>query len=146
MISVGHVLIGGATLVVSGVMIVAGRAPNAELGGVFLGLGLLLMFAAAAFTWTAVLVLRRAHHGRGSPLSLSLVIVELVAGAALAAGLALAVEGYGAFQPWRSPLLLPSALLVAHGLAGLALEVMARRPAAPASPDLRGQEDRPRAE
>ncbi len=127
MISVGHVLVGGAALVVSGVLIVEGRAPYAELGAVSLGLGLLLAFSATAFTWTAVLVLRRAHGGRGSPLSLSLIIVELVAGAAVAVALALAVEGYGAFQPWRSPLLLPSALLRANGLAGLALEVMTRR-------------------
>jgi hypothetical protein len=123
-IGLGHLLVGGAALVLAGVMIVAGRAPNAELEGVFLGLGLLLALAATVFTCTAVLVLRRAHDGRGGVLSLTLSIVELVAGAAMAAALAVAVQGYGAFEPWRSPLLLPSALLVALGLAGL----VARRP------------------
>ncbi len=61
-------------------------------------------------------------------MSLILSIVELVVGAAMAAALAVAVQGYGAFEPWRSPLLLPSALLIALGLAGLALEFVARRP------------------
>ncbi|XGX79792.1 hypothetical protein LQK93_02608 [Terrabacter sp. BE26] len=127
-ISLGHVLVGGAALVFAGVMIFAGRAPDAGLGGVFVGLGLLLALAAGLFTYAAVLVLRRAHHGRGGQLSLTLSLVELVAGAAMAAAMGVAVQGYGAFEPWRSPLLVPSVLLVALGLAGLALEVVARRP------------------
>lgn len=127
-IRLGHLLAGVAALVFAGVMIVAGRAPNAELDGVLLGLGLLLALAAALFTGSAVLGLRRAHDGRGGLLSLILSIVELVVGAAMAAALAVAVQGYGAFEPWRSPLLLPSALLVALGVAGLGVEVVARRP------------------
>jgi drug/metabolite transporter (DMT)-like permease len=127
MVSLGHLLVGGAALVFAGVMIVAGRAPNAELDGVLLGLGLLLALAATVFTSTAVLVLRRAPDDLGGSLSLLLSIVELVVGAAMAAALAVAVQGYGAFEPWRSPLLLPSALLVPLGLTGLALEVLARR-------------------
>jgi hypothetical protein len=109
-------------------MIVAGRAPNAELEGVLLGLGQLLALVAMGFTCTAIVVLRRAHDGRGGWLSLSLSIVELVVGAAMVAALAVAVQGYGAFEPWRSPLLLPSTLLVALGLAGLGVEILARRP------------------
>lgn len=127
-ISLGHLLVGGAALVFAGVMTVAGRAPNAELDGALLGVGLVLALAATVFTCTAFLVLRRAHDGRGALLSLILSIVELVVGAAMAAALAIAVQGYGAFEPWRSPLLLPSALLVALGLAGLGLEVGGRRP------------------
>ena len=127
-ISFGHLLVGGAALVFAGVMTVAGRAPNAELDGALLGVGLVLALAATVFTCTAFLVLRRAHDGRGALLSLILSIVELVVGAAMAAALAIAVQGYGAFEPWRSPLLLPSALLVALGLAGLGLEVGGRRP------------------
>lgn len=127
-IRLGHLLAGVAALVFAGVMIVAGRAPNAELDGVLLGLGLLLALAAALFTGSAVLGLRRAHDGRGGLLSLILSTVELVVGAAMAAALAVAVQGYGAFEPWRSPLLLPTALLVALGVAGLGVEVVARRP------------------
>ncbi|MGZ4600268.1 MAG: hypothetical protein ACXVYY_06840 [Oryzihumus sp.] len=127
-ISLGHLLVGGAALVLAGVMIDAGRAPNAELDGVFLGLGLLLVLAATLFTCSAVHGLRRAHDGRGGSLSLILSIVELVVGAATAVALADAVQGYGAFEPWRSPLLLPSALLVALGLTGLGVEAVARRP------------------
>jgi drug/metabolite transporter (DMT)-like permease len=127
-ISLGHLAVGGATLVFAGAMIVSGRAPNAELDGVLLGLGLLLAVAATLFTCMALLALRRAHEGRGGVLPLMLSIVELVVGGALAAAAAIAVQGYGAFEPWRSPLLLPSALLVALGLAGLGLEVVARRP------------------
>lgn len=127
MINLGHLLVGGAALVFAGVMIVAGRGPNAELDGVLLGLGLLLALAATVFTCTALLVLRRAHDGRGGVLSLILSIVELVVGAAMAAAVAVAVQGYGAFEPWRSPLLLPSVLLVALGVAGLGVEVVVRR-------------------
>lgn len=127
MINLGHLLVGGAALVFAGVMIVAGRAPNAELDGVLLGLGQLLALAATVFTCTALLALRRAHDGRGGVLSLILSIVELVVGAAMAAAVAVAVQGYGAFEPWRSPLLLPSVLLVALGVAGLGVEVVVRR-------------------
>jgi len=127
-ISLGHLLVGGAALVLAGVMIVASRAPNAELGTVLLGLGLLLALAATLFTCSAVIVLRGAHDSGAGLMSLILSIVELVVGAAMAAALAVALQGYGAFEPWRSPLLLPSALLVALGLAGLALELVVRRP------------------
>lgn len=126
-IRIGHVLMGGAALVFSGVMMFAGRAPNAGLGGVFVGLGLLLALAATLFTYVAVLLILQGHDGRGGSLSLILSVVELLAGAAVAAGLGNAVQGYGSFEPWRSPLLLPTVLLVAFGLAGLALEVVARR-------------------
>jgi hypothetical protein len=127
-ISFGHLLVGGAALVFAGVMIVAGRRPSAGLDSVFLGLGLSIALAATLFTCSAVFGLRRARDGRGGLLSLILSIVELVVGAALAAALAVAVQGYGAFEPWRSPLLLPSAVLVALGLAGLRVEVLARLP------------------
>jgi hypothetical protein len=127
MVSLGHLLVGGAALVFAGVLTVAGRAPNAELDGVLLGLGLLLALAATVFTGTAVVVLRRAQDSLGGSLSLLLSIIELVVGAVMAGALAVAVQGYGAFEPWRSPLLLPSALLVALGLTGLRLEVLARR-------------------
>ena len=126
-VSLGHVLVGGAALVFSGVMVFGGREPDAGLGGVFVGLGLLLALAAALFTYVAVLGLRRTHDGRGGPVSLALSVVELVAGAAMAAAMGVAVQGYGAFEPWRSPLLLPTVLLVALGLAGLSLEVVSRR-------------------
>ena len=119
-IGCGHLLVGGSALVFAGVMILAGRDPEAGLGGVLLGLGLILAVAAALFTLAAVLVLR-AGPTRRSPLSLVLSIVELLAGATMVAGVAVAVQGYGAFEPWRSPILLPSVLLVAIGLAGLQL-------------------------
>lgn len=127
--NLGHVLIGGAALVFAGVLMVAGRAPNAELDAVLVGLGLLLALAAVGFTCTAIVALRRAQDGRGGLLSLILSIVELAVGAALAAATAVAVQGYRDFEPWRSPLLLPSALLLALGLAGLGVEAVAHRQA-----------------
>lgn len=129
-ISCGHLLVGGSALVFAGVMIVAGRDPEAGLGGVLLGLGLILAVAAALFTFAAVLVLRAGLNRRGS-LSLVLSIVELLTGAAMAAGVAVAVQGYGAFEPWRSPILLPAVLLVALGLAGLRLGMRDDRQAGP---------------
>ena len=119
----------GLALVFAGVMIVASRAPNAELGTVLVGLGLLARSGRRGlFTCTAVVALRRAQDGDGGLLSLILSIVELAVGAAMAAAAAVAVQGYGAFEPWRSPLLLPSALLLALGLAGLGVEAVAHRP------------------
>jgi drug/metabolite transporter (DMT)-like permease len=129
-ISLGHLLVGSAALVFAGVLILAGSDPRAELGGVLLPLGLLVALAAAVFTYTAIMVLRRAPEDRHGA-SLSLSIVELVVGVAMVAGLVVAVQGYGAFEPWRSPLLLPSALLLALGLAGLRLEVLADHQHAP---------------
>jgi hypothetical protein len=129
-ISCGHLLVGACALVFAGVMIVAGRDPEAGLGGVFLGLGMILAVAAALFTFAAVQVLR-AGPTRHSSLSLVLSIVELLAGAAMVAGVAVAVQGYGAFEPWRSPILLPAVLLVALGLAGLRLGMVDDRRAGP---------------
>ena len=129
-VSSGHLLVGGSALVFAGVMIVAGRDPEAGLGGVFLGLGMILAVAAALFTFAAVHVLRAGPTRHGS-LSLALSIVELLAGAALVVGVAVAVQGYGAFEPWRSPILLPAVLLVALGLAGLRLGMRDVRQADP---------------
>ena len=84
------------------------------------------------FTYTAVMALRREPKDRRGP-SLILSIVELAAGAALVAGLVLAVQSYGAFEPWRSPLLVPSTVLVAVGLTGLGLEITSRRASTPES-------------
>ena len=56
----------GVPLVFAGVMIVAGRDPEAGLGGVFLGLGMILAVAAALFTFAAVLVLRAGPTRHGS--------------------------------------------------------------------------------
>ena len=128
LINLGHVLVGGAALVFAGVLLAASQAPNAELDAVFVGSGLLLALAAVGFTCTAIVALRRARDGHGGLLSLILSVVELAVGAALAAATAVAVQGYGDFEPWRSPLLLPSALLLALGVAGLAVEVVAHRP------------------
>lgn len=125
---IGHLLVGVAALVFAVVLIVAGRSPNAELEGAFLGLGLALALVAAVFAGTAVRALQRTQDGRGGALSLVLSIVELVVGAATSAGLVVAVQGYGVFEPWRSPLLVPSVLLVALGLAGLGLGMLDHRP------------------
>jgi len=124
-ISVGHLVVGGVGCVLAGVLIVAGSDSRAELEGVLLPLGVLLALAAAVFTYAAGMVLRSAPEDRHGP-SLILSIIELLVGGALASGVFVAVQSYGG--PWRSPLLLPSVLLVALGLAGLALEVVARRP------------------
>lgn len=122
-VSLGHLLVGAAAIAFAVVLIVASRA--GELDGILLGAGLVLGLAGAVFTWTAIVALRRGRDGGG--LSLSLSLAELVGGAAMAAGMAIAVQGYGAFEPWRSPLMLPSALLIALGLGGLRLEVVRRR-------------------
>ena len=127
LVDIGHLGVGGAALVFAAVMVVAGRAPNAELGEVFVGLGLLLAMVALAFTGTAVVALRHTREDHRGVLSLALSTVEVVVGAAMAAALAVAVQGYGAFEPWRSPLLVPSAVLMALGLIGLAVEVRGRR-------------------
>lgn len=121
-VSLGHLLVGAAAVAFAVVLIVASRA--GELDGILLGAGLVLALAGAVFTWTAIVALRRGRDGGG--LSLSLSLAELVGGAAMAVGMAIAVQGYGAFEPWRSPLMLPSALLIALGLGGLRLEVVRR--------------------
>ncbi|MEO6019857.1 MAG: hypothetical protein ABIP45_06380 [Knoellia sp.] len=121
-VSLGHLLVGTAAIAFAVVLIVSSRA--GELDGILLGAGLVLALAGAVFTWTAIVALRRGRDGGG--LSLSLSLAELVGGAAMAVGMAIAVQGYGAFEPWRSPLMLPSALLIALGLGGLRLEVVRR--------------------
>lgn len=124
MVWLGHALAGVAALVVAGTLVLAGAKPNAGLGAVFLGLGLALALAAAVFLYAALLVLRGGTQ-RGARLSLVLSIVELAVGVGLTGGLVVAVQGYGTFEPWRSPLLVPSALLLLLGLTGVAVEVAA---------------------
>ena len=58
-VRLGHLLVGTPAIVFGAALIVASRAPNSELDGVLLGLGLALALAGAAFIWTAVLALRR---------------------------------------------------------------------------------------
>ncbi len=62
---------------------------------------------------------RRARGGRGGSASLILSVIEVVAGVALTVGVVVAVQGYAAFAPWRSPLLLPAVLCLAVGLGGV---------------------------
>ena len=88
----------------------------------------MLALAAVGFTCTAVVALRRAQDGHDGLLSLILSVIELAVGTAMAAALVVAAQGYGAFEPWRSPLLLPSALLIVLGLAGLGVGAVAHCP------------------
>lgn len=136
MVSIGHLLVGGAAFAFAAVLIAASRAPSAELDGVLVVPGLVLAVTAVAFTFVAMFVLRSARHDRGGSLSLILSVVELAAGGVLAWGLGVAVQGYGAFEPWRSPLLLPTAALMGLGLWGIGLEVgrRARRWSSTAGP------------
>jgi hypothetical protein len=95
LVRLGHVLLGGVALVFAGGLMVTGLASNAELGEVLVGMGLLLTLAAVGFTGMAIVALRRAQDGQADLLSLTLSIVELAVGAALAAATAVAVQGYG---------------------------------------------------
>ncbi|WP_156996661.1 hypothetical protein [Knoellia aerolata] len=119
LVGLGHVVAGAGALVVAAVMIHAGTRPYAGLGGVVALPGVVLGLAALAFTRRALRALR--HLGSGRPLSewRVLALVEIATGIPLAAAVAVAVQGYGAFEPWRSPLLLPSVALLVLGSAGL---------------------------
>ena len=77
LVDVGHLVVGGAALVFAAVMVVAGRAPNAELDGVLVGLGMLLALVALAFIGTAIVALRHTGEGRRDVLSLALSTVEV---------------------------------------------------------------------
>ncbi|KRE53836.1 hypothetical protein [Phycicoccus sp. Soil748] len=122
----GHLVVGAAALVFAGSMIITARGPGAELGGVFLVPGIVLALAAAAFTAAALRVVARPQAGRAGPLSLILSTIELVAGTATTVGLVVATTSYGEIAPWRSPLLLPSVLLLALGVTGIRMEVAHR--------------------
>ncbi|MEO7754485.1 MAG: hypothetical protein ABIS35_13830 [Terracoccus sp.] len=129
-IGVGHLLLGVAALVVAGVMLKTALAPGAELEGALVAPGLALAVAGVVFTGMAVAALRAVRRGRdGGGLSMTLGVVEIVIGLGLAAAVAVAVAGYGAFEPWRSPFLLPSVLVLALGVGGcLAAGRAASRP------------------
>ncbi|MGO4340176.1 hypothetical protein [Pedococcus sp. 2YAF34] len=121
----GHLVVGAAALVFAGSMIITARGPRAELGGAFLVPGIVLALAAAAFTAAALRVVARPRAGRAGPL-LVLSTIELVAGTATTVGLVVATTSYGEIAPWRSPLLLPSVLLLALGVTGIRMEVAHR--------------------
>ena len=123
-LGLGHLVVGAAAIVLGGVCVVTASSPGAELEGVLLVPGLLLIASGLAFGYAALRSLRSAP---GSVLPLVLALVELVTGAAMIAGVAVAVRSYGAFEPWRSPLLVPSLLLIALGLSGALRALDARR-------------------
>lgn len=120
LVGLGNVAVGMGAMVSAGVLISAGTRPDAGLGAVAVLPGVLLGLAALAFTGAAVRALRHGRSRRSSADRRVLALVEIAAGTALAAAVAVALPGYGAFEPWRSPLLLPSVVLLVLGLAGLA--------------------------
>ena len=75
----------------------------------------MLVLAGAVFTGVAATVLRDSRRDVGGYRSGALGVVEIVVGVGLAAATAVAVRGYGAFEPWRSPLLLPTVLVLTLG-------------------------------
>jgi hypothetical protein len=120
LVGVGNVGVGMGALVFAGVLISAGTRPDAGLGGVAVLPGVLLGLAALAFTGAAVRAVRHRGSRRSAAVRRVLALVEIAAGTALAGAVALALPGYDAFEPWRSPLLLPSVALLVLGFAGLA--------------------------
>ncbi|WP_323095571.1 hypothetical protein [Intrasporangium sp. YIM S08009] len=108
------------------VLVVAGTRPNAELEALYAFFGLVLAVPVLAFTVAAVGCLRwgRTAPRRAARASFALGVVELVLAAALLWGVVVAVQGYGEFAPWRSPLLLPA--LVVAGIGGGAVVGAAR--------------------
>ena len=126
-LGLAHVLVGVAAVIFGGVLVVASRAPGAELETVLFGPGLLLAAVGLAFGYAAVHTLRAARNGHADSLSLPLSVIELAVGVALAAGVVAAVRSYGVFEPWRSPLLVPSIVLTALGLWGALHAIATRR-------------------
>ncbi len=118
-IGLGHLLLGGAALVFGGVLVATALSPSAELEGALIAPGLLLVLAGAVFTGVAATVLRDSRRDVGGYRSGALGVVEIVVGVGLAAATAVAVRGYGAFEPWRSPLLLPTVLVLTLGTAAV---------------------------
>lgn len=129
-VALGHVATGVAALVLAAVLVVASQQPNAELGGVLLVPAVLLGLLGLLFTTVAVTVLRDPRDHRARSRSLVLSVTELAVGLLLTWAVIMAGQGYGAFEPWRSPLLIPAAALLGLGLWGVILEVAQRTRAA----------------
>ncbi|MFM6848949.1 MAG: hypothetical protein ACKOVB_07570 [Terrabacter sp.] len=123
-LGVGHLTVGAATVVLGLIFVVTSRSPGAELETVLLVPGLVLVALGVAFSYAALRSLRSSRPG-ALPLLLS--VVEIVTGSVMFAAMAVAVRGYGAFQPWRSPLLVPSLLLIALGVWAAIRALEARR-------------------
>jgi hypothetical protein len=123
-LGVGHLLVGGATVVLGIAFVVTSRSPGAELETVLFTPGLVLVAAGLLFAYAAWRSLRRAPIGS---LAVSLGVIEIITGAAMFAAVAVAVRGYGTFAPWRSPLLVPSLLLITLGVWATVRALEARR-------------------
>ena len=123
-LGIGHLLVGLATVILGVVLVVTSRSPGAELETVLFTPGLVLVVVGLAFAYAAV---RSVRVGRPSALRVALGIVEIVTGAGLFAAMAVAVGGYGAFAPWRSPALVPSLLLITLGVWATLRALEARR-------------------
>ncbi len=125
-LALGHVVVAVAAVVTVVVLVVAGTRPNAGLEALYAFFGLVLAVPVLAFTVAAFACLRwgRTAPRRAVRVSLALGVVELVLAGALLWGVAVAVQDYGEFAPWRSPLLLPA--LVVAGIGGAAVVDAAR--------------------
>ena len=123
-LGIGHLLVGLATVVLGVVLVVTSRSPGAELETVLFAPGLVLVVVGLVFAYAAV---RSARAARPSALRVALGMVEIITGAAMFAAMAVAVSGYGAFAPWRSPLLVPSLLLITLGVWATLRALDARR-------------------
>ncbi|MGO4597389.1 hypothetical protein [Terrabacter sp. 2RAF25] len=111
-LGVGHLVVGAAGFAFGGFLVVASQAPGAELETALFLPGLAIMAVGLAFACAALFSFR----SPGGPLHVVLGVLEFFTGAGLLAGAAVAISGYGAFEPWRSPLLVPSLVLIALGL------------------------------
>jgi len=125
---VAHLLVGFTALGFGIVLVVAGRARDAELEGVLIGPGVVLTVVALAFLAGGLRVLRRCGADQGAGMSRILSVLELIAGVALAGGVLSSVPGGENVSAWRSPVLVPSLVLGALGGWGLWLST---RPSAP---------------
>ena len=123
-LGIGHLLVGLATVVLGVVLVVTSRSPRAELETALFAPGLVLVVVGLVFAYAAV---RSARAAPPSALRVALGMVEIVTGAAMFAAMAVAVSGYGAFAPWRSPLLVPSLLLITLGVWATLRALDARR-------------------
>ena len=133
-LAVAHLIVGLVALGFALVLVVASRAPGAELETVLIGPGIVLTVLALAFLAGAVRVLRCRGAEDGIRMSRNLSVVELLAGVALAWGVVSAVVGGENLGAWRSPVLVPSLVLVSLGAWGLWSS--ARGPVRPGSPSV----------
>lgn len=121
-VRLAHLVVSGSVVVLGLFFLRVGSSPQAELGSVLVNVGVVVVSVGLVLTALALVALVGSGWGGARLISLAFGVFEVLGGLVLMWAVAVALEGYGTFAPWRSPLLGPAIVLFVLGLTAVIRE------------------------